>query len=166
MIAMAEAARAGAIPFEDFFISEYPTVYRAAFLGSGSRETAQDVTQEAFARAYSRWNRLRRQPWVGGWVMTTALNLCKRHHTQASRTAALVPHEDAEDRLSNDIRLDLATALRRLPHRQRTATVLFYLGDLPVPQIAQLMQISEGTVKAHLAQARSALRDSMGGTHE
>ncbi|MGH2756795.1 MAG: sigma factor-like helix-turn-helix DNA-binding protein [Actinomycetota bacterium] len=62
---------------------------------------------------------------------------------------------------SRETRLDLTAALRILPHKQRTAMVLFYLGDLPVPQIAHLMQISEGTVKAHLAQGRRALRGSM-----
>lgn len=148
------------MPFEDFFKGEYPAVYRAAFLSTGSSEVAEDVTQEAFARAYARWKRLRNQPWAGGWVMRTAVNLCKKHHRLGARQPA---SEKAQARIDapNEARVDLARELRKLPLRQRTAIVLFYLSDLPLPQIAHVMGISEGTVKAHLAQARSALRASM-----
>ena len=161
MVAIAEQMEGWTLSFEDFFTREYPAVYRVAYLGTGSHEAAKDVTQEAFARAYSRWRRLEHQDWVGGWVMTTALNLCKKHHRDAT------PHEgvlsdQVTSQPTSDRDLDLATALRSLPIRQRTAIVLFYLGDLPLAQIAHLMHVSEGTVKAHLAQARKALRRSMG----
>jgi RNA polymerase sigma factor (sigma-70 family) len=51
--------------------------------------------------------------------------------------------------------------LRRLPERQRHATILFYWGDMPVSVIADLMNVAEGTVKAHLAQARKSLRTTL-----
>ncbi len=148
------------LQFDEFFRTEYAPVYRAAFLSSGSREVAEDVAQEAFARAFARWKRLRSQPWAGGWVMTTALNLCKRHHKRrADASVAATSGVDVRNR--SDAGLDLARALQKLPMRQRTAVTLFYLGDLPLGQIAHLMQISEGAVKAHLAEARAALRGSL-----
>ena len=165
MIVSAERAGVRALTFEDFFAREYSAVYRASYLSTGSRETAQDVTQEAFARAYSRWTKLRNEPWAGGWVMTTAVNLCKRHHKQSSRRLEVHPRDDLVDNVS-DTSLDLSAALQRLPLRQRTATVLFYLGDLPVDRIARLMDVSEETVKAHLAQARSSLKKLMEAPHE
>jgi RNA polymerase sigma-70 factor (ECF subfamily) len=55
-----------------------PTVYRVAYRLSGRRETAEDATQEAFARAFERWARLRGEPWVVGWIVTTALNILRR----------------------------------------------------------------------------------------
>lgn len=54
--------------------------------------------------------------------------------------------------------LDLLGRIRELPFRQRQAIVLFYLEDIPLPVVADLMNVSEGTVKAHLAQARVSLR--------
>ena len=158
MSAITEQVAGRTLSFEDLFRREYPSVYRATYLATGSVEAAQDITQEAFARAYARWRRLKSQPWVGGWVMTTALNLCKKHRIPAS------PADHSFENATNgksDLRVDLIAQLRLLPLRQRTAVVLFYLGDLPVPHIAQLMHVSEGTVKAHLAQARSALRKSL-----
>lgn len=63
--------------FDEFCEAEYASVYRAAFAFTGDREVALDATQEAFSRAFARWNRLSRAQWAGGWVMTTALNLCR-----------------------------------------------------------------------------------------
>lgn len=148
------------LEFDDFFRVQYAPVYRAAFLSTGSREVAEDVSQEAFARAFARWRRLRNEPWAGGWVMTTALNLCKKHHKHRVSPPA-ASDTSATTAAGTEQALDLARALQRLPIRQRTATALFYLADLPLTQIAHVMQISEGAVKAHLAQARAALRGTL-----
>jgi hypothetical protein len=64
--------------FQELYEREFGAVYRAAFALCGDRELAQDATQEAFARAMSRWGRLRGEPWAAGWVMTTALNVARR----------------------------------------------------------------------------------------
>ncbi len=70
--------------FDDFFKSEYPSVYRAAFASCWDEQVALDATQEAFSRAFARWGRLSKEAWAGGWVMTTALNVCKRSPVQAT----------------------------------------------------------------------------------
>ena len=58
-------------------------------------------------------------------------------------------------------RVDVLAALRSLPFRQRQATILYYWGDLPVAAIAELMGLTEGAVRAHLAHARRALRPDL-----
>ena len=144
--------------FEDFFRAEYPAVYRAVLLATGDADVAQDATQEAFARGYARWRRLAKQDWAGGWVMTTALNAAKRSLrrrpavSESARTAAPPSAATA----------DLTAALKGLAPRQQRAVLLFYVADMPVAAIAQVMGVSEGTVKAHLSQARSKLRHTMG----
>lgn len=148
--------------FEDFYRREQPAVYRAAYLATGSRDAALDATQEAFKRAWIRWLRLRRHPWAGGWVMTTALNLCRRANRERNRGRTRV----VDDRLGSAPgpgadRVDVQRALAALPFRQREAAILFYLGDLPVATVAQLMGVSEGAVKAHLHAARAKLRASL-----
>ena len=50
--------------FEDFYESEHDHVFRATLAFCGDREVARDATQEAFARAYSRWRRLRKHDWA------------------------------------------------------------------------------------------------------
>lgn len=150
-----------AVDFEDFYRTQYPQVYRAAFLATSDRDLAFDATQEAFKKAYSRWRRLQRHDWAGGWVMTTALNLCKRMGARRALERAGDVSAGTFSRGPGPERVDVSNALGALPPRQRTATILFYIGDLPLPAIAHLMSVSEGTVKAHLAQARASLRGAL-----
>jgi RNA polymerase sigma-70 factor (ECF subfamily) len=150
-----------AVDFEDFYRAQYPQVYRAAFLATSDRDLAFDATQDAFKKAYARWRRLQRHEWAGGWVMTTTLNLCKRMGARAGREVAGDVAAATSFSGPGPERVDVAAALATLPLRQRTATILFYIGDLPLPAIAHLMGVSEGTVKAHLAQARASLRGAL-----
>ena len=143
----------GPLRFEDFCRFEYQTVYRACFAFCGSRELALDATQEAFSRAFARWRRLSKEQWAGGWVMTTALNVVRRgmrRHPPTPLSNSIVMDDP-------DLRLDILEALRSLPLRQRQAVILFYLADLPVAAVAELMNASEGSVKAHLSRARRSL---------
>lgn len=146
--------------FETFYRREFPQVYRATHLLMSDDEAAMDATQEAFQRAHARWRRLSRHPWAGGWVMTTALNECRRQLRRHPSISATADPSKGNRGSSSDpgVRIDVSNALRRLPPRQREAVVLFYVGDLPLGAIADLMSISEGAVKAHLAQGRKALR--------
>jgi RNA polymerase sigma factor (sigma-70 family) len=92
--------------------------------------------------------------------MTTALNLCKRS-LRSQIMESVASSKPGSDDTSSTIagRADLVVALRRLPFRQREAVILYYLGDLPVETVAHLMEVTEGAVKAHLAQARRHLRE-------
>jgi RNA polymerase sigma-70 factor (ECF subfamily) len=156
--AIRERARVGQADFESFYRAQFPRVYRAVHVTTNDPDLAFDATQEAFKRAFARWWRLGEREWAGGWVMTTALNAAKRMGRNASRE---IPTENEGQRSHagpNARRVDVAAALQTLGLRQRTATVLFYVGDVPIPVISELMGVSEGTVKAHLAQARKKLR--------
>lgn len=150
----------GDLDFETFYAAEFQRVYKAIYLTSGSRDVAHDMTQEAFKLAFVRWRRLRDKPWAGGWVMTTALNLLRKERARPAETElraeALPPVFDGSD-------LAAIESLRSLPHRQRAAALLYYLGDIPVHEIAEVMHVADGTVKALLSQARESLRTIMGG---
>jgi RNA polymerase sigma-70 factor (ECF subfamily) len=138
--------------FERFYVSEAKAVFTAVYLMCRDRQLAEDATQEAFARALERWNRLEPCSWAAGWVMTTALNVAKR--TLRRRRSWPIAREAPNP----DETVDLWTAVRRLPKRQREAVVLHYRMDVPVEEIAQILGCKEGTVRTHLARARDALR--------
>ncbi|HYO60361.1 MAG TPA: sigma-70 family RNA polymerase sigma factor [Actinomycetota bacterium] len=152
------------LEFDEFCRTEYQSVFRAACLATGNSDVASDATQEAFGRAYARWSRLSKHPWAGGWVTTTALNLCRKELRRRSRAAT---GPTAEDRRPRDLaqELDVVAALGTLPFRQREAVVLFYWSDLPTAAIAELMSISESAVRAHLTHARAALRKTLEVNH-
>ena len=138
--------------FDSFYSAEYPSVYRAARAWTGDEQAALDATQEAFARAFARWRRLSKEDWKGGWVMTTALNICKTKAPPPPAAAEVATKTESYERV------DLTRALRTLSEQQRKAAVLHYIGDIPTNAVADLMKISEGAVKSHLNRARQTMR--------
>ncbi len=128
-------------------------MFLACYAACGDRETAEDATQEAFARALERWARLADRPWAPGWVMTTGLNVARRMQRRRPRR---LPDQQGAPQSEDSV--DLWEVVRALPRRQRQAVVLHYAGDLRISEIARVMKCAEGTVKAHLARARESLR--------
>jgi RNA polymerase sigma-70 factor (ECF subfamily) len=151
--------------FVQLYQAEHDKVFRATWAFWGDREVAEDATQEAFVRALERWPRLRDQPWVTGWVTSTALNAARRlqrrrrwlHWVETATVKAAMGVDAAGA-------VELWQVVRALPRRQREAVTLHYLADLPVAEVARLMGCREGTVKAHLAHARKALRAQLEGS--
>jgi RNA polymerase sigma-70 factor (ECF subfamily) len=145
--------------FEDFYQASYPRLVGQLTVLTGSLEDAEDAVQEAFARASTRWARLRAYDAPEAWVRRVALNLAtsglrrtRRHLAALARlgTATAQPAPTTD-------RLAIQAGLRRLPLRQRQVLVLHYGADLPVEQVARQLRVPTGTVKSRLARARAAL---------
>ena len=143
--------------FADFYRSDAPAVFQTVYLLCRDRSAAEDATQEGFARALERWGRLRGQPWVGGWVTSTALNAARRALRRRPPPAASPATEHDVDST-----LDVWRAVRSLPLRQQQAVVLRYRADLSTEEIAASMGCDAGTVRTHLARAREAIRTRIG----
>lgn len=141
--------------FESFYSSSFRTVLAATTAFTSDPETAREATQEAFARALTHWRRIGDQQWATGWVITTAINHSRRI---ARRSHRPLPQENSSVETSPSGRIELVEALRSLPVRRRTAVVLFYIGDHSVADVAHVMGLSEGAVRAHLTLARKDLR--------
>ena len=133
--------------------------YRVAYRMVGSREDARDLAQEAMARAYVRWPKVRDK--AGGWVATVTTNLALDHLRRRSRRAPDLVDATRDDAATVAERSDLVAALRRLPRRQRDVVVLRYLADLPEAEVASTLGCSVGTVKQHAHRGLAALRASL-----
>jgi RNA polymerase sigma-70 factor (ECF subfamily) len=148
--------------FERFYETEAQSVFRAVYLLCRDRILAEDATQEAFARALERWERLGRQPWAGGWVTTTALNVARRGMRRRRLLRPVHP-----DNPEPEETIDLWTQVKELPPRQQEAVVLHYRMGLSVEEVARVMGCRDGTVRTHLARAREVLRAALkGGSDE
>jgi RNA polymerase sigma-70 factor, ECF subfamily len=126
---------------------------------TGDLHEAEEVVQEAFARASVRWARLRDYDVPEAWVRRVAMNLAadraRRLRRQARAILRIGPPPEVPS--ASVEALALAEALRGLPVRQRQVIVLHYLVDLPVEEVARTMAMPEGTVKSLLARGRRAL---------
>src|ERR1700683_2104777 len=142
--------------FDLAFAGLYRLAYRVAFRILGDRGDAEDVAQEALARASLRWSRLEDRP--EGWVTRVASNLAiDRYRRRRRQTAPMTGPVGIVDPHLGE-RVDCVVALRRLPRRQREAVVLRYLADLSEAQVAVEMGCSVGAVKSHGARGLASLR--------
>jgi len=125
---------------------------------TGNRESARDAVQEAFARAYRDRADFRGgslEAWIWRIAFRVALGQANVKTTGASNevNGALDPSV-----LDPELDPELARALRSLPPRRRLIVFLRYFADFDYSQIAAACEISEGTVAASLAQARTQLK--------
>ena len=135
-----------------------PLAYRVAFRILGDRPEAQDLTQEALARAYSRWNRV--ADYDEAWITRVVTNLALgevRRRDRADRRVHASTSELALDAVVVQ-RAELVTVLLRLSRRQREVVAMRYLADLPEAQVAAALGCSVGTVKQHASRGLAALR--------
>lgn len=138
---------------------------RLAVVMLGDRPAAEDVVQEAFCGLYRRWGQLDDPGNAQRYVRSAVLNGCRsalrRLHREARSArpdGSLETSESAEAlALVNAEHRAVLGALRRLPARQREALVLRFYLELPEPEIARSMGVSQGTVKSTTSRALAAL---------
>jgi RNA polymerase sigma-70 factor (sigma-E family) len=153
--------------FDAFFDKYYPAMIRSLTLISGDAEVASDAVQDAFIRAYAKWNRIRRYDRPDAWVRRVAINRSRDHFRAASRRrnyegAAAVPAAVESAERHTDNRDLVLHALQDLPRRQRTAVALYYLEGLDIRDVAKSMNITAGAVKFHLSKGREKLAPIVG----
>jgi RNA polymerase sigma-70 factor (ECF subfamily) len=160
---MSVAGRRGGSPlpeqsFEEFYAAAFGRLVGQLYLVTGDLHEAEDVVQEALARAAARWRRLCTYEVPEVWVRRVALNLATDGFRRARRRmrAATRLRPDPQEPSALD-GLVVAEALRALPVGQRKAVVLHYLLDLPIDRVAAELGIPVGTVKSRLARARGTL---------
>jgi RNA polymerase sigma-70 factor (ECF subfamily) len=150
--------------FDSFYADSYRRLVSHVFALVGNLPDAEELAQEAYARALVRWQRLRDYDQPEAWVRRVAFNLAASRLARARRGVAALArygppgHQPA---MSVDS-LALTQALARLPVRYRHALVLHYLVGLPVEQVAAELGQPTGTVKTHLARGRRALASVLG----
>ncbi|WBB65862.1 SigE family RNA polymerase sigma factor [Micromonospora sp. WMMD812] len=145
--------------FEEFYRTTRHRVVTVLYALGGDLAEAQDAAQEAYVRAWQRWERISAYGDAEAWVRTVGHRLLinrwrkirnglvayRRHGTDP---AVPPPSENT---------VALVAALRRLPAEQREAIVLHHLADLSVAEIAAQTSAPTGTVKARLARGRKSL---------
>ena len=158
---------ADAQSFDGFYRATARRVQRYAFVMTGNLESAQDITQEAYVRAWRRWSTVSRYEHPEAWVRLVVARLAtdwwrrltvRRRHEAADRGPEPMP-------APSEWTVLLVDALRRIPARQRQAICLHYLLDLSVGDIAREIGVPEGTVKSWLHRARSTLAASFAPAH-
>lgn len=171
---LARARRGDLHAFEELVRLYEKRVYAVALRSSGSPEDAADITQEVFLRAWRSIESFRGDSGFSTWLFRITMNLCvdfARHkHAQPQIQPLVIGEEDSErpipdtaptpeEHLDNrELGRELAAALDEVSEEHRRIVLLRDVSGLSYTEIAEVLEISEGTVKSRLSRARIALR--------
>ena len=168
--------------FDEMVRQHRPRVFRFILASLRDRETAENLTQDCFVRAYQARERFRGASSVATWFLRIAANLV-RDHESSSRLKfwrrMLHSTEDVADleyaipdrqhspetqALIREQVQSIWKAAAVLPARQRTVFLLRFVEDMDLLEIAEITGMKEGTVKVHLFRALNSVRARLEGT--
>ena len=163
--------------FEELVRLHEGRVFRLLVRMLGSREEAEDVTQEAFLSLHRHGHRFRREARFSTFVYRVAANAAlnrrrslgrnrARQKQLAERQAAgsnlpSAPRSPEDAAAGSEVQARVQAALLTLPTDLRIATVMYDIEGLAYGEIARVLAIPEGTVKSRIHRARKALRDQL-----
>lgn len=140
----------------------------------GDFHIAQEITQDAFLRAYQKLGTLKNHNLFSGWLYVIATNLCnewlrkKRLPMQSLETVdskevdqvAYTQYiEEQQEVDAKESRRELVrNLLKKLPESERTVITLYYLGEMTCESISEFLGVSQNTIKSRLSRARNRLK--------
>ena len=149
-------------------------IHALAWRKIGDFHIAQEITQDAFLRAYERLKTLKDRSSFSGWVYVIASHLCiewhrkKKHPFQSLETTDVgeidqVSHskymaEKRDNDTAETLREVVQKLLQKLPESERTVMTLHYLGEMTCETISKMLGVSPNTVKSRLNRARNRLK--------
>jgi RNA polymerase sigma-70 factor, ECF subfamily len=145
--------------FVECYLVHYKRLVRALRLGGADQATAEDITQEAFARALVGWRRIRKGSNPPGYVYTTGFRLLQRAQRRSARTQlGEVPELGTGSDNDPTTTLAVEEVIRAMPPKRRACAVMCLMVGLSVHEAGESLGIADGTVRKHLEEARRDLR--------
>jgi RNA polymerase sigma-70 factor (ECF subfamily) len=174
---LAEEAR-DRVRFEEDALELADQMYRVARRLVGSKEEAEDLVQDTYARAFRSWRSFRPGTNLRAWLFRILTNLNIDRGRREQRTPDTQPIEESDyylynrleengaaedvdevvERLSQD---SIVQALSAVPHNFRDVIVLVDIGDFSYQDAAQILDIPIGTVMSRLHRGRRTLKQAL-----
>jgi RNA polymerase sigma factor (sigma-70 family) len=149
--------------FDDFFRTRYVGMVRLLFGLTGDVSEAEDLAQEAMARVFERWDRVKVMASPDGYAYTVAVNAYRRRRRR--RLPLLFEHFPKSETDEVEARVDLMTGLGRLPRRQREALVLTICFGMTSDEAAEVMRVRPASVRAQVHRGKATLKELLGGSN-
>ena len=159
-----------AVEFEARLADSSKLAFRVAYSVLRHREDAEDVAQDAFARAYRSFHALRDREKFRAWLVRMTWRLALDHRRSTKRRlvrddAASAPLSGGDTQESSLLDAErsarLWKAIDALPEKYRVVVVLAAIEEQGLAEVGALLDIPEGTVKSRLFQARKMLQELM-----
>jgi RNA polymerase sigma-70 factor (ECF subfamily) len=174
-----KAQKGDSTAFEQLVLAHQNQIYRLCFRMLGNAEDAADMTQETFLKAWRNLDRFQGDAAFSTWLYRLASNCCLDFLRSQKRrpTVSMTTEDDdgeeqtievaddsatpEEELLLKEERSEIARAMASLDEEQRQILSLRVVNDLSYTEIAEILDIKEGTVKSRLARARENLRKKL-----
>ncbi|MDE0468281.1 MAG: sigma-70 family RNA polymerase sigma factor [Candidatus Poribacteria bacterium] len=137
-------------------------------------ETAKDLTQETWIKAFHAINTFRADASFYSWLYRIAENVCIDYYRKQKVAHTIEPIHDidecritdthpcpSQDIARQELRQQLQKAVKHLTPTRKRVFLLYYIHEMPIKTIATRMKRSEGTIKTHLRNARLQLRERL-----
>ena len=166
-----EIRPSGTLSFDQLYQLYATDVLRVAYYYLGSKEQAEDVTQDVFVRLITNAPDLEAGK-EKAWLLKVTLNRCRDLWRSAWLKKVVLGHPafecfPAPDEIGQTAdRFALADAVNRLKPEFKEVVLLFYYQGFGVTEISEMLQIAEGTVSSRLSRARSRLQKELKGDNE
>jgi RNA polymerase sigma-70 factor (ECF subfamily) len=153
------------VTFDDFFHQQRRSLLAHAYVLTGNAEDAQDLVQEVLLRVWRKWDEVSEMDRPATWSRTVLNNLVigrwRRVSVEKRHSLRSGPMGESGEYPDPDAAADLARELRRLPHTERTALLLYHVVGLRVSEVASEMGAPEGTVRSWLTRGRLSLAKAL-----
>jgi RNA polymerase sigma-70 factor (ECF subfamily) len=165
--------------FNDLVEAHADRIYRLALKVTKNREDSEDVVQNSFLKAVDKIDQFRGDSSFGTWIYAIALNEIRSHLSGESKMTLKPiedylpagheegarelfdwddPHKYMEDR---QLQKFLDDSLEKMPDKYSVPFILRYMEDMPVREIAEVLNLSIAATKSRILRARLALRQAL-----
>lgn len=165
-----QAAAGNTYAFRELYDNNFSRVYAVCLRISRDPDTAEELTQEVFIKAWEKLSSFQFGSKFSSWLHTIAVNQFlmmkrseKRLNERVSELTYMIDTEQLHNKSKHhhDARIDIEQALEKLPEQARIAFVLHDIEGYKHHEISDIMNIEVGTSKAHLHRARRMLREEL-----
>ena len=167
-----QAAQGNKAAFGALYEETGRTVYFSCLKLLGDPQLAEDITQETYLTALQKLGTLAQPENFPAWVNRIGINLCKMHFRNNAAPEdnseeiieeipdeGLIPEEYVSNDAKRKIIMDIIDTV--LTEEQRRSVILYYFDMLTVPEIAEVMNCTTGTVTSRLSAARKKIKEAV-----
>jgi RNA polymerase sigma factor (sigma-70 family) len=157
---------AGNASYQQFLYNQFAArMLTVCILYTSNRAEAEDILQESFIIVYEKLWQFKGAGSLEGWIRRIVVNKCLEHFRKATQILPLVTIEgiendyySVEEIASSIAKKELLRMIHELPPRYRLVFNLYVFEEMPHKEIAKLLEITEGTSKSNLFNAREILK--------
>ncbi len=163
-----KAAKGNREAFGELIIMHQEYLYKLAYMYTKNEQDALDAVQECAMRAMISMDKLREPQYFKTWITRILINSIYRAQQKYRNSSPFEDYSEAapEQTLSIEEKTDLYDAIDLLPPIYKTVVILQYFHGMKIKDIAEVMNIPQGSVKAYLHRAKELLRRQLDGEED